>query len=411
MQLDKLGGRQQGQVAIILGLAFTAVLGMTAFAIDLGFGYAKRREVQNAADAGALAGVQALGRHYLYAKNGKYTDAMILAEITKTAAADVPGFVDLGTSQTASPPWPTGTGNSLVAYYLAPNQSQLAQVGSIGTAAPPATAAGVRVEARLRQPTFFAPVLGINYLGIYASGRAMLQSASASGGTGGAPFIVCVGGARTLGDGTIEQFGSYRVKNANGTAPPEGTHDLLLTSTTPPTVDPSLVGHTYLIHSSQLKDPESGQSPTTSSACGNDTGAWKGALDSSQPCVPTGSDPLPCLQPTLNGDRAGPIGNLVAGYTSCSPSVTTNCVALLAITTSCTSTACTVIALAPFYMMAGLPPAPRVNVPGCTAANCYSGTLLSGGATTILCGGGCEPDGEFDPDNPGIFTYSLVPDS
>src|SRR5712692_84889 len=241
MQPDKLGTQQRGQVVIILGLAFTAVLFMMAFAIDLVFGMAHRREAQNAADDGALAGAQALARHYLYQQNGstggatEYTDAMILTEITSTAAADIPPFVNLGTAQgTATPTWPSGAGNSLTAYYLITNNgtiTQGAQVGSLGAASPPASAAGVRVEAQLRAPTFFASTFGITYLNVYASARALLQSANVSG-LSPAPFILCSGG----GTGQVA-YGAYRVKNADGTAPPDGTFDTLVQGTTPLTID------------------------------------------------------------------------------------------------------------------------------------------------------------------------------
>src|SRR5689334_20002894 len=146
IQSWKLGERQRGQAVIIFVAAFSVLLGMMGVAIDIGYYYANRTETQNAADAGALAGVQALGRHYLYNTNGgagntlglsDYTDAQIQGEITYAAAADIPSFTDLGTTQSATPTWPSGTGNSLTAYYLVPgangNPSQGAQVGSGST--------------------------------------------------------------------------------------------------------------------------------------------------------------------------------------------------------------------------------------------------------------------------------------
>src|SRR3954463_9245040 len=58
--------RERGQVAIIMALSFVALMGMVGTGIDLGLGYAHRREVQNAADSAAVAGALALGRHYQY---------------------------------------------------------------------------------------------------------------------------------------------------------------------------------------------------------------------------------------------------------------------------------------------------------------------------------------------------------
>jgi Flp pilus assembly protein TadG len=408
MRLDKFGRRQHGQVVIILGLAFTAILGMMAFAIDLGFGMAHRREAQNAADDGALAGVQALARHYLYQQNGStagatdYTDAMILTEITRTAAADIPPFIDMGTVQsTATPTWPSGAGNSLTAYYLITTNgtiTQGAQVGSLGAASPPASAAGVRVEAQLRAPTLFASTFGITNLNVYASARALLGSGGPSGNLP-APFIICGGG---LG-------AAYRVKNADGTAPPDGTFDQLVTSTSPLTISSAFKDNIYLVHSSKLASPNGPSGGTA--ACGNLDSSFKGATDMGSSCTPTGSDSYPCQQPTSNGDQAGPISNFVAGYTGCTPTNQNNCVAMLAVTEACTSSSCLVLGLVPVYLMEGLPSAPRVNVSGCSASNCHTGTLLSGGTPTVICGGGCEPTGQpFDPSNPGIITYGLVPD-
>lgn len=46
--------RDEGQALVIVGLAMIALLGAVALAVDWGFGYASRRELQNDADAAAL---------------------------------------------------------------------------------------------------------------------------------------------------------------------------------------------------------------------------------------------------------------------------------------------------------------------------------------------------------------------
>jgi hypothetical protein len=51
---------QDGQAAIIVALAMTALIGMTAFVIDTGSVYEARRSYQKIADAAALAGAQEL---------------------------------------------------------------------------------------------------------------------------------------------------------------------------------------------------------------------------------------------------------------------------------------------------------------------------------------------------------------
>ena len=127
--------RQRGQIAIVMALAITALLGVTGVAVDLGFGYAHRRQVQNAADAGAAAGALALGRHIVYTYDGSslpgpngnititdYTDTMILNEIRNAAAASAPPYP----AALSSPSWPTGGNNALTANYMVRDPNDLA---------------------------------------------------------------------------------------------------------------------------------------------------------------------------------------------------------------------------------------------------------------------------------------------
>ena len=51
---------ERGSITIFTGLAMLVILGMGAFVTDLGIGYIKANEVQNAADAAALAGAEEL---------------------------------------------------------------------------------------------------------------------------------------------------------------------------------------------------------------------------------------------------------------------------------------------------------------------------------------------------------------
>jgi len=50
--------REKGQVLVVVALALLALLAMVALAVDVGHFYAERRHMQNAADAGALAGAR-----------------------------------------------------------------------------------------------------------------------------------------------------------------------------------------------------------------------------------------------------------------------------------------------------------------------------------------------------------------
>ncbi|MEA3345827.1 MAG: Tad domain-containing protein [Chloroflexota bacterium] len=51
---------ERGQVMVIVALAMTAMLAMSALVLDGGYAYLQRRRMQNAADAGALAGAREL---------------------------------------------------------------------------------------------------------------------------------------------------------------------------------------------------------------------------------------------------------------------------------------------------------------------------------------------------------------
>jgi Flp pilus assembly protein TadG/phage terminase large subunit-like protein len=55
---------QNGVSAIILALALVVLLGFAALAVDMGYIFAARNELQNAADAAALAATRELGRIY-----------------------------------------------------------------------------------------------------------------------------------------------------------------------------------------------------------------------------------------------------------------------------------------------------------------------------------------------------------
>ncbi len=59
MALPRLG-REQGQSVVIVAVMLVALVGSLALVVDIGAAYAQRRTMQNAADAGALAGARAL---------------------------------------------------------------------------------------------------------------------------------------------------------------------------------------------------------------------------------------------------------------------------------------------------------------------------------------------------------------
>ncbi len=73
--------REQGVVAILVGMTIVVMVGMVGLAIDLGQMYVAKTELQNSADACALAGIAAL------AKKAGATDALDSADSAATLVA------------------------------------------------------------------------------------------------------------------------------------------------------------------------------------------------------------------------------------------------------------------------------------------------------------------------------------
>src|SRR5260221_14560547 len=64
---------RSGQALVLVAIALVALIGFAALAIDVGHAYAQRRQLQNAADAAALAGARLVC--------GSGSDAAIWAEV------------------------------------------------------------------------------------------------------------------------------------------------------------------------------------------------------------------------------------------------------------------------------------------------------------------------------------------
>ena len=62
-QLPAQKNRQQGTILVLAGLALFMLVGFTSLALDSSLLFVARNELQNAADAGALAGAAAVYRH------------------------------------------------------------------------------------------------------------------------------------------------------------------------------------------------------------------------------------------------------------------------------------------------------------------------------------------------------------
>jgi len=87
--MKRISGRgQRGQMLLVTALSMAMLLGFTAMAIDVGLAYQDRRDLQNDADAAALAGSQHLPLDPLQAK-AKARDWLILNGIKPAQITDI----------------------------------------------------------------------------------------------------------------------------------------------------------------------------------------------------------------------------------------------------------------------------------------------------------------------------------
>jgi hypothetical protein len=396
---------QRGQMVVMMALLMVSLLGMVGVAVDLGFGYEHRREIQNAADSASVAGTLALGRHIQYrtltpaqrSALGITSDAfgdggVIMQEIRNTAVMSMPPFPtpNAATGLLASNlSWPpSGATGSLDGFYVLSNGS----TAPISGGTPPATAVGVRVVATSAYRTFFARVLGAAFetVDVEGTSRSMLRPTATTLGVAGAPFIVCGGTPTGTGGAWLAPNGS---NGSNGS--PAGN---ILTSTSPVQVDYSTwVGTNFMVHWSQL-----GQAVRAGSDCGGG-GNMNGLAEAGSPCTPTGSNPIPCTEPWRGGTVAGTTTQLVAGLPGCSGTTWDRCVMLLPVSTGCGTTNCTIVTFAPFIIYDGTLTQNAAFAPqaGCNS-NCHIGQLLPAGMVDGQAG-----TGVINTTNPGTFTVQL----
>lgn len=127
-----LARKQRGQVFVLVSLALIAMLGMAALAIDVGNLWTTRRQMQSAADAAAIAGIDSIDT------TGSYSYITTAAQL----AASQNGFAD-GSTTTGSPYAVS------VAVYNPPPSGPDAGASN-----------AVQVVITQKQPTYFMRVLG-----------------------------------------------------------------------------------------------------------------------------------------------------------------------------------------------------------------------------------------------------------
>jgi hypothetical protein len=154
----------------MFAVVLTALAGMLALAFDLGYGFSQRRNTQNAADAGAMAGALAI------LENAKAQPNVAAAIAGNTFGA-------------------TGEGPTLSSCDYVPFTMKDDHAGSPWSSLggcnqyPPAGATGVHVHVAESHPTFFMRALGIDSTTTKGVATAHVQRLAALPKDG--PFIVC----------------------------------------------------------------------------------------------------------------------------------------------------------------------------------------------------------------------------
>lgn len=155
--------RQKGQAIVLVVIAMLALLALMGLAIDGGRQYTARRQVQNAADAAALAGTRELA--LAISKCPPDSPATVDAKVRDAVLA----FARQNGVQ-------NGVNGIVRANYVNANQQVLVGVGAVAAGAPAssmASATGVSVTLVMSQPTTFLRAINLNQLTVPANAMAM----------------------------------------------------------------------------------------------------------------------------------------------------------------------------------------------------------------------------------------------
>lgn len=171
--------KERGSILVFVALSLASIVGVMGVVVDGSRVFAERRQMQNAADAAALAGARALD-NVATGFEGSIRTAAVNAAVTNGADAStiVCRFVDeVLTDLGACPTTATGT-----------------------AAVIKSTVAGVRITASAVKGTTFIKAVGAKTFTAKASAAAQIQGLR----SGPAPFVMCAVGTsdpRSNGDG------------------------------------------------------------------------------------------------------------------------------------------------------------------------------------------------------------------
>src|SRR5579864_827103 len=192
---------ERGATLVFAALTLAGVLGVATLAVDGGRLFTARRQTQNAADAAALSGAQALFAYQYAAATGAGRDpttiwSTVQSELSQNKASSAASCVLV-----------SSTGGAAV------DQNGNIETCSGATDAELTQAAGVQVGGALVQQGAFSGVIGVNQYSASSASTATVQPLASVG----SPFIVC--GAANLGwnflnaDNTINVTAAQQLQN------------------------------------------------------------------------------------------------------------------------------------------------------------------------------------------------------
>ena len=300
-------GAQRGQIIILFAMFSFVLIGMLGLAMDLGFAFSQKRTIQNAADAGALAGARIV--------------ALPLTDLRSIAGVqgEVNEFAGIGDANTKNKM--TSADQTIKECDYVDDDGVLIEF--ICAEPVPATAKGVMVEVTETHDTFFIQVIPGARDTVTTTASAVANVRNFAGSMGNAPIIVCGSHSAAVVSQEIDGIPGISI-DADIPIWKDGN------------INPDAVGVTYRIHDEQLwKMPATGNSAARTAAdCGqkDDKGAdFKGVNEQG---FNAGKKPGDYFK-IGNGNQVGQVQTAIEGTQGCkSGSAPSNCVAILPIATN-----------------------------------------------------------------------------
>lgn len=295
--------REAGVTLIFMAISVTGLMAVSGLIIDGGRAYAERRQMQNAADAGAMAGTRQLdkAREAFLADPPQAFDESTIYDAALAAALD--NGADAGDEFQCIIVDVNGDPNTGSADSSACPQTDVSELPG-GTE----EAAGVAVVVHNTVETFLIRVVGAESFRARADATAQVQglrevSAAAT------PFMICGNGRPAS---STDSPGAPDLVIADGDQwkiNPDAVWDA---AGTPPGGEPSLSGGPwYIVH---------GPNNTDVPGCGSTSQGWKGWVDGS------GDFSIPGWWGSQPGNRSGPAKTILRDPDSCANGELDDCI-------------------------------------------------------------------------------------